>query len=75
MRVLRGGRAALMAACALAIALGWLYDNEAAVGLGFWIGLEEFYETSMVLGLLHMGIAGIRGGYPTYARRFPCRSR
>ena len=52
--LVRALRFALMAACLAAIGIGWLMDAEAPVGLGIWIGLEELYETTMVLGLLRL---------------------
>lgn len=54
-------RAALLGACAAALGLGWLHDSASLTGLALVIGLEELYETTMVLGVLELASATERG--------------
>jgi len=52
----RGLRAVLVGGCAALVGAGLLLDAGALVGLALVIGLEELYETTMVLGLLRWGL-------------------
>lgn len=51
-----GPRAVLVGGCAALVGAGLLLDAGALVGLALIIGLEELYETTMVLGLLRWGL-------------------
>lgn len=54
--LVRGLRAALVGGAALAVAVGVLTDAGTLVGLALVIGLEELYETTMVLAVLRHGL-------------------
>ena len=54
--LVRGLRAVLVGGCAALVGAGLLLDAGALVGLALVIGLEELYETTMVLGLLRWGL-------------------
>ena len=54
--LVRALRWALVGGSAALLGAGLVRDDETLVGLGIIIGLEELYETTMVLGLLRMGL-------------------
>ncbi len=53
---MRALRFALLGGCAVLLLAGLVQDDRTLVGLALIIGLEELYETTMVLGLLRMGL-------------------
>jgi hypothetical protein len=54
-------RAALLGGSLVALLSGWVTDSDLLVGLALVVGLEELYETTMVLGLLELARRGERG--------------
>jgi len=56
-------RAGLLGLSAVALVSGWLTDSDTLVGLALVIGLEELYETTIVLGILD----GVRTSDITYS--------
>jgi len=49
-------RAGLLALCAAGLAVGWWMNINVLVGLAMVIGLEELYETTMVMTVLRFGV-------------------
>jgi len=64
-------RAALLGGSLAALLSGWIVDSDTLVGLALVIGLEELYETTMVLGLLEMAARGERGDLEVPEWRVP----
>lgn len=54
--LVRALRWALIGGSAALLGTGLVRDDETLVGLGIIIGLEELYETTMVLAVLRMGL-------------------
>ena len=49
-------RAGLLGLCFAGLAVGWLMNANTLVGLAVVIGLEELYETTMVMAVLRFGL-------------------
>jgi hypothetical protein len=49
-------RAFLVGLCSAVFSTGLILDIEALVGLALIIGLEELYETTMLMGLIRFGM-------------------
>lgn len=67
----RALRAALLGGTSAALLSGWLLDSDVLVGLALVVGLEELYETTMVLGLLELAARGERGELDVPEWRIP----
>ena len=64
-------RAALLGGSSAALLSGFVQDSEFLVGLALVVGLEELYETTMVLGLLELAARGEQGALDVPEWRLP----